>query len=671
MKSIHHGGICTSGNKETKNNEIILGENKLKLTLNETSRKQHYSGRKKILEEDQVEQSPIMLPLDVLKRKKYASSEKDSEKNKLHSQVSNKSEENCCNHNTEKISSNKKQVMKIEFRSPLGVENHCDVKLGKDSKKNSVDNFWESILNDIEEEHSVESIQDGEFCIADKETKNNGIILAENKLKLGFSETSTKQHSSSKEQKFKEDQTQQNQILSSDMLKGKNCDASNEKQLKKNKFNSWISIKSEEYSNDSTVKCSCNKKEITKIEFHSPASVENHCDYKLCKNKESSAEKVLEPSFNDNSEENSMQSICKEEDLLSKLRVHFKVSSEISVTELDFPDDSETEFPLADSSTPNSTLETIIKAKTKHEFPVRHTDLVNLSPPKTSEFVVLPKVLDIEPIQSEFRPRPPDIISAAKNDSGISIESSLDVISTEEEEVSLNNQTNVCVKRGENTSSLDAINTDEDKVSLNKQTAASVKNTINSKKYKKPSRPCLFCKLFQSHLKQHISTKHKKHQSVKSLLKMNTTEQDRFIEGFRKQAVRNHNMNVLKLDRGDFLRERQKQSSQSEEELPVMCSAASVGVMFPMVSIEKTEYIEQHTPEFKELLSTLHLDEVGNYVKSDPIILMIGSRLFNAKRKKKDKETGTKISARTHMRLTARLYLSDLFLLLETVRGDL
>ena len=54
--------------------------------------------------------------------------------------------------------------------------------------------------------------------------------------------------------------------------------------------------------------------------------------------------------------------------------------------------------------------------------------------------------------------------------------------------------------------------------------------------------------------------------------------------------------------------------------------------MFPMVS---TEYIEQHTPEFKELLSALHLDEVGNYVKSDPIILMIGSRLFNATRKKK------------------------------------
>ena len=55
-------------------------------------------------------------------------------------------------------------------------------------------------------------------------------MLAENKLKLGFSEISRKQHNSSKEQKFKEDQTEQSQIiLSSDMLKGKDCDISIEK----------------------------------------------------------------------------------------------------------------------------------------------------------------------------------------------------------------------------------------------------------------------------------------------------------------------------------------------------------------------------------------------------------------------------------------------------------
>ena len=49
------------------------------------------------------------------------------------------------------------------------------------------------------------SIQLEEFCSSDKEINSNGVTLSENKLKLGFSENSRKQHNSSKEQKFKED----------------------------------------------------------------------------------------------------------------------------------------------------------------------------------------------------------------------------------------------------------------------------------------------------------------------------------------------------------------------------------------------------------------------------------------------------------------------------------
>ena len=102
------------------------------------------------------------------------------------------------------------------------------------------------------------------------------------------------------------------------------------------------------------------------------------------------------------------------------------------------------------------------------------------------------------------------------------------------------------------------------------------------------------------------------------------------------------------------MRERQTQSNHSGEKLPVMYSgckgfflksykarhqlvfsATCVGVIFPMVSIEKIEYVEQHTSEFKELLNTLHLHETGNYVKSGLIMLLIGLRLFNVKKKKK------------------------------------
>ena len=101
------------------------------------------------------------------------------------------------------------------------------------------------------------------------------------------------------------------------------------------------------------------------------------------------------------------------------------------------------------------------------------------------------------------------------------------------------------------------------------------------------------------------------------------------------------------------MRERQTQSNHSGEKLPVMYSgfkgffsksykarhqlvfsATCVGVIFPMVSTEKIEYVEQHTSEFKELLNTLHLHEAGNYVKSGLIMLLIGLRLFNVKKKR-------------------------------------
>ena len=86
VKSIHHGEICTSGNRENKKNRIILGENKFRLAFNETSRKQRNSGRANTFKEDQVEQSPIILTFNVLKGKKYdASSEKHSEKSNFHS----------------------------------------------------------------------------------------------------------------------------------------------------------------------------------------------------------------------------------------------------------------------------------------------------------------------------------------------------------------------------------------------------------------------------------------------------------------------------------------------------------------------------------------------------------------------------------------------------------
>ena len=139
--------------------------------------------------------------------------------------------------------------------------------------------------------------------------------------------------------------------------------------------------------------------------------------------------------------------------------------------------------------------------------------------------------------------------------------------------------------------------------------------------------------------------------------------------------MRNHNMELFKSDRQGFLRERR--SKRRNDELPMMCSgckgffaksykarhqlvspASSVGVMLPVVSVEKCKLVEKLTQAFKELLNSLRLDEVGNYIKTDPITLVIGERMFKAHNKKKDKGIERRGFVRGCVRLTARLYLS-------------
>ena len=77
--------------------------------------------------------------------------------------------------------------------------------------------------------------------------------------------------------------------------------------------------------------------------------------------------------------------------------------------------------------------------------------------------------------------------------------------------------------------------------------------------------------------------------------------------------------------------------------------------MVPIVSLAETHLVETYSKEFIELLNSLQLHEVGNYVEQDEIILMIVYRFFGGTKRKKDKIVGTVRTERTRMRLTARL----------------
>ena len=191
--------------------------------------------------------------------------------------------------------------------------------------------------------------------------------------------------------------------------------------------------------------------------------------------------------------------------------------------------------------------------------------------------------------------------------------------------------------------------------------------------YKKPKRPCLFCKEAQTRLKRHILFKHKTHPRVVPILNMNRKEKDQAVAVFRREAIRVFNIDALKT--GDFEKEGLMRERASKlDEMPVMCSGCkgfyakgyksrhvcpekTTSVMLPMVAVENVETLERYSKEFQDLLKTLRLDEVGNYLKTDEVILMLGYRSFNAIKRKADKKTETKKTVRSRMRLLARLYL--------------
>ena len=89
-------------------------------------------------------------------------------------------------------------------------------------------------------------------------------------------------------------------------------------------------------------------------------------------------------------------------------------------------------------------------------------------------------------------------------------------------------------------------------------------------KSKKPSHPCTFCCTAQAQLKCHILTKYNTEPSVIPILTMNPSNENRHIDMLRQQAIRNHNMALLKAGEKSFMCE--SKSAGEHEDLPLMCS---------------------------------------------------------------------------------------------------
>lgn len=61
-------------------------------------------------------------------------------------------------------------------------------------------------------------------------------------------------------------------------------------------------------------------------------------------------------------------------------------------------------------------------------------------------------------------------------------------------------------------------------------------------------------------------------------------------------------------------------------------------MMMPLVSLPNLSSITHNFPDgFKELLNSMHLDDVNDKIKNDDILQMIGCRYFKSLERKKTK----------------------------------
>lgn len=156
-------------------------------------------------------------------------------------------------------------------------------------------------------------------------------------------------------------------------------------------------------------------------------------------------------------------------------------------------------------------------------------------------------------------------------------------------------------------------------------------------KYKKPSRPCVFCGQLQSKLKRHLLRKHKDEEQVKAALELPGPEQKRAFDALKKEGIFHKNIQIQE-GLGDLLRER----NQGDKQV-VMCSGCKgfFGVerickhkkySCPHSSNPSADTIHFSKKKCKEVsenfqtnvLDKFRDDDAGNLCRTDKLILLLG-----------------------------------------------
>ncbi|ELT97450.1 hypothetical protein CAPTEDRAFT_193407 [Capitella teleta] len=167
--------------------------------------------------------------------------------------------------------------------------------------------------------------------------------------------------------------------------------------------------------------------------------------------------------------------------------------------------------------------------------------------------------------------------------------------------------------------------------------------SFSSEPYKRPKRTCPYCEKGFDRLRRHIERMHQDQDAVQDMQDAPVREQREIASSLRKQGILCQNRKALGKEDHVLTGER-----KDVKDL-VHCS------MCKAIQVEK---IFKSNDKFREVITGIQNDEIGQLAKRDQIIRMISERIFKQTTKKVDKEMMSRHSVMGNMRLLARLLLT-------------
>ena len=200
-----------------------------------------------------------------------------------------------------------------------------------------------------------------------------------------------------------------------------------------------------------------------------------------------------------------------------------------------------------------------------------------------------------------------------------------------------------------------------------------------SNQWTKPHRLCPICDIYQSKLSRHLLTRHMSDPMVAKAAQSGVKERSHLLDLIKKKGILKVNKLQARLEKPNFVRERQVSSAVHRL---VMCPICSGFYSQKLLSRHRrhciqnsntrvrglpltTEILEESKDQsyevtvdgFHDILARFRDDEIGNICREEPTVLLLGKHQWLKAKQKVEKKFNVRRSIMASMR-----YLSHLFL---------